>query len=127
MRHEHFQPGPDRIFISDAFKVALQSRGCESLVADSVVTRANELVSTYAECLTNRAGVQWLPHGHAGEECIWSCVGAYARISGVSDSVCNNIVGFGKSERQRYMATLISQSRPDDIVPLPSVVEWLAA
>ncbi|HEL3176352.1 hypothetical protein N5D45_11455 [Stenotrophomonas sp. GD03819] len=127
LRHEHFEPNSDRVVIATSLISSLESRGCAEPRAKMIVDRINGLVENHEDSLSTNISIQWLPHGHAGEECIWACIGAYARLSGVDSVVCNSIVSFGRDERQRYMATLLAKTVPEDIFPLPEIVEWLAA
>ena len=125
VRHAHIGISKNRVELMSEYGAALEARGCSSVQAERVVSRCNNLVRSYAESLGSSADTRWLPHGHVGEEVIWAAAGACAREAGVDVSVCDSISTFGRKERQRYVATLLSQVDQNEVYPLRELVDWL--
>lgn len=105
----------------------LVGRGVSQEVSQTLIDRANCLADAYGPGLSAEVSTQWLPHGHLGQDVVWAGVAAYALSIGVPQSVCGQIVGAGKVERQRFMAHLVGNSSADEIFPLKQIADWLVA
>ncbi|MEA9607523.1 hypothetical protein QY702_13985 [Xanthomonas campestris pv. plantaginis] len=105
----------------------LMDRGVSAYVADSVIAKTNQLVTEHLAALSVSETLRWLPHGHAGEDAIWSCIAACLKSTGVPESACERIIGTVRSQGPKFFAHLISQDEREDVYPLRDVVDWLCA
>ena len=120
-----FDATTDGVVLNPSFAGLLVERGVEEGVASAVVDRANELNQRYQNDLIESSSLHWLPHGHLGEEFIWSGICAYLFSAGVDEAVCDRIEAAGRAERQRFMADLLSKVPAEEAAPLHAVVDWL--
>lgn len=123
--HHHLDVMDSRIRVDAAFSDALSQRDVSLDVAERVVARANSLVDAYAEELTGKVEIMWLPHGHLGEDVVWAATGCLARLSGIDIQVCDRIVTYGRQDRFRFMADYLAKRPSAEAHPLPDVVTWL--
>lgn len=115
----------DRIYLDMSFGAACAGRNVSS--SASIVADTNTAIDLAWEHLDGKHFTQWLPHGHIGEEILWSAVSKVAILAGVPVEVAREIAHGHRKERERFKAQWLSKIGPTRRSPLDSAVEWLHA
>ena len=104
----------------------LMNRGVDEGVARNLVLRVNELVAQNISALLTNGFLHWLPHGHVGEDALWSCIAACLRDSGTSEANCERVIGTVRNQGRTFFAHLLSKADRESIFPLKDVVNWIS-
>ena len=109
---EYFHAAP-------CINVKIANRGKPCNLADSI----NELVKTTASYHVSK--LQWICHGHLGEQAIRSCIGKLAEAEGYNSQVIDSIEFGFKLEKLKLDSDHVT-SLPDCVsTPLHQVLEWV--
>lgn len=119
----HIEMKNDRFYLDSSFGEACALRDIPS--HGSIVVEANLAIDAAWADLHDQMFTQWLPHGHIGEELLWSGVGKVAHAQGISLEVVKEIAHGHKKERERFKTQWLSKAAQQKRTPLDEVVEWL--
>lgn len=105
--------------LREGFQTALKCRGVQCEVYELWGNRHQAL--KYADSET----LQWLCHGHLGEEAIRSCTAHLAAEFNMSRAVVDQIERGSKAEKMSHDASHISKLSRQSIDPLDKLVDWV--
>lgn len=114
-----------RVYLDANFGAACAQRGIAS--AATLVDETNFAVDAAWQELSGKSFTQWLPHGHIGEEILWSAVAKVATLAGVPAEVTRAIAHANKKDRDRFKAQWLSKLGAAKRAPLDDAVDWLNA
>ena len=114
-----------RVYLDANFGTACAARGIAS--AATLAAETNLAVDAAWTELNGKSFTQWLPHGHIGEEILWSAVAKVALLTGVPVEVTQVIAHGHKKERDRFKAQWLSKLAAARRAPLDDAVDWLNA
>lgn len=119
----HIEVRNDRAYLDACFGAACAGRNVAS--SAHIVATTNAAIDAAWTDLEGNGFTQWLPHGHIGEEILWSAIAKVALLAGVPVEVTNEIAHGYKKERERFKAQWLSKLAPARRQPLDEAIEWL--
>lgn len=69
--------------------------------------------------------IKWLPHGHIGDEILWSAVARICLNSGFPEDKVQEVAFGNKKEKMLFSANWLSKQNPQFRPPLDEIVTWL--
>lgn len=109
----------DTYVLLDSFQDYLRTRGNEQQIYELWKERHLLLSTAGADTL------QWLCHGHLGEEAIRCCTASLAKEFGVSRATLCAIERGSKSEKMAHDASHIAQLPQELIEPIGQLITWV--
>ncbi|WP_350025810.1 DUF4435 domain-containing protein [Pseudomonas fulva] len=73
----------------------------------------------------DEATLQWMCHGHLGEQAIRACIGRLALQAGYEHSTIKSITHGFKTEKLKLDADHVTSLPEERCAPLPAVLEWI--
>lgn len=119
----HIEVRDNRVYLQGSFGAACVRRSIPS--SATIVAATNAAIDAAWSSLEGKDFTQWLPHGHIGEECLWSAISRVALAAGVPAEVAREIAHGHKAERARFKANWLSKASVTRRSPLDSAIEWL--
>lgn len=119
----HISLRNERVYLDATYGSACATRGVP--VSGSIVADTNAAIDLAWAHLDGKEFTQWLPHGHIGEELIWSAVAKIALSVGVPAGMAKEMVHGHKKERERFKAQWLSKIDTARRAPLGDAIEWL--
>lgn len=119
----HIEIRNDRVYLDVSFGAACATRNVPS--SASIVADTNAAIDVAWAHLADKDFTQWLPHGHIGEDILWSAIAKVALLAGLPVKVTGEIAHGHRKERERFKAQWLSKASPLRRSPLDSAVDWL--
>lgn len=119
LSHENVLFDSNEFYASSCIDAKIASRGqpCElSTAVNSMLERTKIFELTQ---------VQWICHGHLGEQAIRACIGKLAQLEGYSPHVINSIEYGFKLEKLKLDSDHITLLSEQASSPLSEVLEWV--
>lgn len=107
--------------LDQSILTCLQARG----VTANIITLLEQKYKLIHEATPDT--LQWLSHGHLGEESLRCCSAHLAISHGASGAVVEAIERGGKLDKLAFDATYIAQLPSDSIDPLDKLISWVGA
>ncbi|MDR6481609.1 hypothetical protein [Paraburkholderia terricola] len=111
----------DRYIARNSLNVALSARGCDEDLASAVNAELEKNSIQNASV----AVLQWLCHGHLGEEMIRACAAHLARAFGCSDETIEAIERGARAEKIAHDADRLAELDIEHAEPLGDLISWL--
>jgi hypothetical protein len=119
----HVELRNDRVYLDPSFATALTARGIST--ANLIVTSTNSSIDACWNALADKPFTKWLPHGHIGDDAMWTAVAKLALAEGVPAEITNDIARGHKKDRERFKANWLSKTALSKSTPLASLIDWL--
>lgn len=119
----HFSFIDKRYYLDPSFGAACRARQIAS--APTIVADINTAVDQVWDALYGNAVVKWLPHGHIGNDIVWTGVAHIVHAAGVPIAIASDVAFSNKKERERFQAQWLSKVSPERRIPLDISVDWL--
>lgn len=107
--------------VSAAFNVVMASRQISNDIATEI---CNELQKVFLQGLPT-SSLQWLCHGHLGEEMIRACSANLAAGHGCDPKVVENIERGFRQEKAAHHADWLAKNQGHSVEPLDRLLEWV--
>ncbi|OCO99484.1 hypothetical protein BC374_18340 [Ensifer sp. LC13] len=117
----------DVILKGDSFELStnlmaqLSARGIGD--GSSFIADVNICKSTKWKTPKMRKKVEFLAHGHIGENLMWVCCAKLLEISGVERKKCEDVAFGRKDERRRFWYSWLTNTHPESRSPIDKVLE----
>ncbi|WP_433703935.1 hypothetical protein [Paraburkholderia sacchari] len=111
----------DSYIVRQSLNVALKTRGCDEDLAAAVNAELEKSSIRNASI----AVLQWLCHGHLGEEMIRACAAQLARASGCSDETVEAIERGARAEKMAHDVDRLAELDIEQVEPLGDLISWL--
>ncbi|ASE24435.1 DUF4435 domain-containing protein [Pseudomonas protegens] len=117
--HENILLTGNKFHASTCIDQKILSRGISCTLSDTI----NNLLSQTASLETNK--LQWICHGHLGEQAIRSCIGKLAQLEGYNPETINSIEFGYKVEKLQLDSHHITALPEEGSDPLNKVLDWV--
>jgi hypothetical protein len=113
----------DRYYLEPSFGIACGGRAIAT--SATIVADVNAAIDAAWDKLRLDATIKWLPHGHIGDDILWTGVAHSAQACGIPAEITAGIAHGHKKDRERFKSQWLSKVHPDKRVPLDQSVDWL--
>lgn len=120
---DHIDIKNEAFYLSPAFSSACIDRNITSYptMADEI----NKYIDNVWSQLSDKSCLQWIPHGHIGEDIVWCSIGKIASRCGIPPAIVEEISRGHRKERTRFKAQWLSKVDSNHCTPLDKAIEWI--
>ncbi|MDR8090727.1 hypothetical protein KPB05_25070 [Burkholderia gladioli] len=121
LKAAHIEWTEGRYIACQSLNSALRTRGCNQDVA----TEVNNELSRNTIQSSSTAVLQWLCHGHLGEEMIRACAAQLAFEFNYSNEIVEAIERGARTEKMAHDADCLAELDIEQVEPLGDLISWL--
>ena len=119
----HLNYQNQRYHLAPSFGIACATRGLPTAV--TIVTDVNVAIDAIWDQLHTSTAIKWIPHGHIGDDILWTSVAHVTISCGVPLEIAKEVAHGRKKDRERFKAQWLSSALAEKRVPLDQSVDWL--
>jgi hypothetical protein len=125
VKPSHLKISCGRLHLEECFAAACQER--QIPFGSLQLEEFNASMDIHYGSMGGQDFARWLPHGHIGNEIIWSSVAKLCQITGFPSDRIDEVAYGLRKEKSRFNASWISKCQPDLRHPLDDVATFLVS